>query len=1343
MGTIKWTKEQEKAINTEGKILVSAAAGSGKTAVLVERIIRTVIDKKVDIDRILVVTFTKAAASEMKERIVKSINNSLEKSDDPYLRKQLTLLKKSNISTLHSFCYSLIRSNFYLLGISPNIKIAADEEIKVLKEEAIKEVLENMYKEGAKELDILIPRYADFKDDNNLRDDILDIITFSESLPFRKKWQEAVLKKQESLILLGNNKSSRKKENTNNEKENNENESIVDSSIFKKYTKIIQDELIYQKYLLTSIYNDMQELGVEYIDYTETIKEDIHFVDGLIDIANNDIYGIRDEILEYTFKSWPRSRKLKCDETENAKAKRDEAKKEILKIADFATYTNDDEVIEDISDTYNITKTIFNVLDMFYEIYDAKKEKQNILDYADLEHLSIQLLYDEDENGNIVFSKLANELKEKFYEVQVDEYQDINLVQESIINAVSKDNVFEVGDVKQSIYGFRNARPDLFISKHDSYVEENVEDGIEDNEAIEEDYSGKSNIKNYYNMPGMLIKLHKNYRSKENVLDFCNDIFETIMNKETGIIAYDDTEKLYYGNKSLDEIPKKENEIIVVEDSKLELENIYTEEELEDIEEFAEDESNVLEECNKVSKEAIVIAERIKKLREEYSKEGRNLKYSDIVILLRSVKNKADIYEDVLNQMGIPAKTDIGEGYLKLNEVQLLSNYLKILSNPMLDIEFLSVMRSYFGEFEIDEITRIRIENIREENRKLSIYESCIKYLEKEEFVDDYITRDLKEKIRKFLDKREEYIKIDKNYGGLKVIEKMVYDSNYIKYISLMPNGEYISSNILKYIEKIQALKEVGIYNVKDIVKYLDELQESKVELETKVNTENLNAVIITTIHKSKGLQYPVVILADADKKKNDMSKRADFVYNEEIGLGNYIYNEMLKVKYDSLYRKVISYENEISEIEEEKRILYVALTRAIEKLIIVSCKKDSKEYLDSLRKEVTKLMITKDSKNILHPKYINKSTSYLRNILASVYLHGTDVVIKNIEIEGIIKKELENIRKNISFENRLKDVKYVYDDSVQKEKEENKELKEIEETNDITTIAKKKEIIEKNEQDIYRVANKISVSDITSRLKEEGIDNNYIINPTLDISEEVEDENIDSNIEEDEKENIEEDVSDSEKELIDIFVELPKFMQDSKVSAKSKGTLIHSIFEKLPIITIEQYEKLSSLEKVEIVKKYINDLKDSGIITEDEYDVLNDYEIAKIAKIYDKEMYRKIIEANEKGTLFKEKNFYTRLDSKTIFNIPELEEVLLKSNIQIKGDEYTIMQGVIDLYLIEGNNIYLIDYKTDRAKAEDMKKRYEMQLKLYEYALKKEYGEDMVVHKYIYSTNLSMFIKV
>lgn len=1339
MGTIKWTKEQEKAINKEGKILVSAAAGSGKTAVLVERIIRTVIDKKVDIDRILVVTFTKAAASEMKERIVKSINNSLEKSDDPYLRKQLTLLKKSNISTLHSFCYSLIRSNFYLLGISPNIKIAADEEIKVLKEEAIKEVLENMYKEGAKELDILIPRYADFKDDNNLRDDILDIITFSESLPFRKKWQEAVLKKQESLILLGNNKSSIRKEDINNEKENNK--SIVDSNIFKKYTKIIQDELLYQKYLLTSTYNDMKELGTEYIDYIETIKEDIQFVDGLIDIANDDIYGIRDEILEYTFKSWPRSRKLKCDETENAKAKRDEAKKEILKIADFATYTNDDEVIEDISDTYNITKAIFNVLDMFYEIYDAKKEKQNILDYADLEHLSIQLLYDEDENGNIVFSKLANELKEKFYEVQVDEYQDINLVQESIINAVSKDNVFEVGDVKQSIYGFRNARPDLFISKHDSYVEENVEDDIEKVEVIEEDYNEDSNIKNYYNMPGMLIKLHKNYRSKENVLAFCNDIFETIMNKETGIIAYDDTEKLYYGNMSLDEISKKENEIIVVEDSKLELENIYTEEELEDIEEFAEDESDVLEEYNKVSKEAIVIAERIKKLREEYSKEGRNLKYSDIVILLRSVKNKADIYEDVLNQMGIPAKTDIGEGYLKLNEVQLLSNYLKILSNPMLDIEFLSVMRSYFGEFEIDEITRIRIENIREENRKLSIYESCIRYLEKEEFVDDYITRDLKEKIRKFLDKREEYIKIDKNYGGLKVIEKMVYDSNYIKYISLMPNGEYISSNILKYIEKIQALKEVGIYNVKDIVKYLDELQESKVELETKVNTENLNAVIITTIHKSKGLQYPVVILADADKKKNDMSKRADFVYNEEIGLGNYIYNEMLKVKYDSLYRKVISYENEISEIEEEKRILYVALTRAIEKLIIVSCKKDSKEYLETLRKEVTKLMITKDNKNILHPKYINKSTSYLRNILASVYLHGTDVVIKNVEIEGIIKKELENIRKNISFENRLKDVKYVYDDSMQKEQEEkNKERKE--ETNDVTTIAKKKEIIEANEQNIYRVANKISVSDITSRLKEEGADNNHISNSTLDVLE-VEDENIDSNIEEDAKENIEEDVSESSEELIDIFVEVPKFMQDSKVSAKSKGTLIHSIFEKLPIITIEQYEKLSSFEKVEIVKKYINDLKDSGIITEDEFDILNDYEIAKIAKIYDKEMYRKIIDANENGKLFKEKNFYTRLDKKTILNIPELEEVLLKSNIQIKGDEYTIMQGVIDIYLIEGNNIYLIDYKTDRAKAEDMKKRYEMQLKLYEYALKKEYGEDMVVHKYIYSTNLSMFIKV
>lgn len=1335
MGTIKWTKEQEKAINKEGKILVSAAAGSGKTAVLVERIIRTVIDKKVDIDRILVVTFTKAAASEMKERIVKSINNSLEKSDDPYLRKQLTLLKKSNISTLHSFCYSLIRSNFYLLGISPNIKIAADEEIKVLKEEAIKEVLENMYKEGAKELDILIPRYADFKDDNNLRDDILDIITFSESLPFRKKWQEAVLKKQESLIILGNNMG-------NNQKENNEseNKSIVDSSIFKKYTKIIQDELLYQKYLLTSTYNDMKELGTEYIDYIETIKEDIQFVDGLIDIANNYIYDIRDEILEYTFKSWPRSRKLKCDETENAKAKRDEAKKEILKIADFATYTNDDEVIEDISDTYNITKAIFNVLDMFYEIYDAKKEKQNILDYADLEHLSIQLLYDEDENGNIVFSKLANELKEKFYEVQVDEYQDINLVQESIINAVSKDNVFEVGDVKQSIYGFRNARPDLFISKHDSYVEENVENGIKDNEDFEgnnELISEESSIRNYYNMPGMLIKLHKNYRSKENVLDFCNDIFETIMNKETGIIAYDDTEKLYYGNKSLDEIPKKENEIIVVEDSKLELENIYTEEELEDIEEFAEDESDVLEEYNKVSKEAIVIAERIKKLREEYSKEGRNLKYSDIVILLRSVKNKADIYEDVLNQMGIPAKTDIGEGYLKLNEVQLLSNYLKILSNPMLDIEFLSVMRSYFGEFEIDEITRIRIENIREENRKLSIYESCIKYLEKEEFVDDYITRDLKEKIRKFLDKREEYIKIDKNYGGLKVIENMVYDSNYIKYISLMPNGDYISSNILKYIEKIQALKEVGIYNVKDIVKYLDELQESKVELETKVNTENLNAVIITTIHKSKGLQYPVVILADVDKKKNDMSKRADFVYNEEIGLGNYIYNEMLKVKYDSLYRKVISYENELSEIEEEKRILYVALTRAIEKLIIVSCKKDSKEYLETLRKEVTKLMITKDNKNILHPKYINKSTSYLRNILASVYLHGTDVVIKNVEIEGIIKKELENIRKNISFENRLKDVKYVYDDSMQKEQEEkNKERKE--ETNDVTTITKKKEIIQSKEQDIYRVANKISVSDITSRLKEEGVDNNPINNSTLDALENN-DEKTDVLVEE----NIEENVLESGEELIDIFVELPKFMQDSKVSAKSKGTLIHSIFEKLPIITIEQYEKLSSLEKVEIVKKYINDLKDSGIITEDEFDVLNDYEIAKIAKIYDKEMYRKIIEANEKGKLFKEKNFYTRLDSKTIFNIPDLEEVLLKSNIQIRGDEYTIMQGVIDLYLIEGNDIYLIDYKTDRSKAEDMKKRYEMQLKLYEYALKKEYGEDMVVHKYIYSTNLSMFIKV
>ena len=948
----KWTNEQLSAITQKGNnILVAAAAGSGKTTVLVERIIRKIINDNVDIDKILVVTFTNAAASEMRERILTALYKQID--EDPLnkrLRKQIVLLNKASICTIDAFCLDIIRNNFFEIGASSNFRIADNTELELLKQEAIEETFEELYLENDDEFNKLIELYAGYKDDENLKNIILKIHNYIQSAPFPEDWLEEQIEKFNMSSI----------------------EDFSQTEWGKIILKNFRDEVLNSIQILESSKHQL-DMITELSKFSLVVADDINQLKFLE--QNWDNWERAHEIANnLKFKTWPTDKKVVSNLKEETKKARDNVKKRISKAVSQTFIYNTEEAVEDINAMYPILKKIKDVTLKFMEKFSEKKSNKNIMDFSDIEHYALKILLKKDENGIYQKTEVAKKYEEKFNEIAIDEYQDSNLVQEYILTSISNEkNIFMVGDVKQSIYRFRQAKPELFLDKYQKY-------GLEPNEY------------------GQKIKLFKNFRSRENILDTTNLIFSDIMSADFGEIEYDESEYLNLG--ATYEEPTENVEFA----GKTELDIIdLKKEENEDGEEIEEDNSSELLEKTEI--EAKFVANRIQKLiKSKYQvydrKTGyRDITYKDIVILLRATSNTANVFEKELLNLNIPVFSDQAENYLESIEIRTITSLLKIIDNPYRDIPLVTVMRSIIGDFTDNELIEIRLTQ-----NEGYFYDSL-----KEAKASPKIDGKLKEKVINFLDKLNKWREEERYLPLNEFIQKIYEETDYYNYVRLMPNGQVRKANLKMLLDRAKDYEKISFKGLFNFIRYLEKVKSSNSDLSSaKVIGENENVVRIMSIHKSKGLEFPVAIISRTDKKFNQKDLNESILLHQDIGFGMQYINYDRKIEYTTATKEAIKIKTKEESIAEEMRILYVALTRAKEKLIITGVEND---FTKSIEQKKELLEIYEKENDKINHLVLKKYLSYLEWI-ELVYLNHQDIENK-ITLNKIAKKDVLKAEEN------------------------------------------------------------------------------------------------------------------------------------------------------------------------------------------------------------------------------------------------------------------------------------------------------------------------------------------
>ena len=947
MSEVKWTNEQLQAIKEDGKnILVAAAAGSGKTAVLVERIINKIINEKVDIDKILIVTFTNAAASEMRQRILEAIYKKLdEDSENKHLQRQITLLAKANICTIHSFCLDVIRNNFYEIDVSPNFRIADTTELELLKQEVLEKIFEDKYIKKDEDFLNLIYTYTGYRGDEQLKDLVLKIYKYIQSSPFPDEWLRENVEKY----------------NLKNNLEQDFSKTEWGKILIQLFHEEIKEYII----ILQNLYKKMTKFS-ELDKFSKTIQIDADELEKLNQLESwEEIFEI---LGQFKFEKWPIDKKITLDLKEEAKDTRDKIKKKFSAIKEKIMFSSK-EINSDIYAMYEILKSLQDLIMDFTKEFETEKRTRNIIDFNDIEHFALKILLKKDGDGKYIASDVANKYKNKFVQIAIDEYQDSNLVQEYILNTISKNNIFMVGDVKQSIYKFRQARPELFLEKYENYKTKE--------ELLENDTSP------------LKIQLFKNFRSRKNILDITNLVFENIMSKELGDIDYNENEYLNLGAQY--EMTNIGTSEICIIDTKKNDEEETQEENIEDIVLEAKFVANKIKEI--INSGYLVFDQKVG---------YRNVTFKDIVILLRATSNRANIFEKEISDLGFPIFSDTSAEYLDSIEIQTIISLLKIIDNPVQDIPLVTVLRSMIGRFTDNELIEIRVNNLQN-----SFYESMKQYIKTNE------NNELKSKIDRFLKlleqwrKEQEYIELDE------FIWKIYIDTGYYNYVSLMQNGKLRQANLKLLFEKARQYEKTNFKGLFSFINFIDRLKINNGDLSAaKIIGENEDVIRIMSIHKSKGLEFPIVFISGCGKQFNMQDLNSNILLHQDIGVGvNYIDYER-KIEYPTLTKEAIKTKIRTETISEEMRILYVALTRAKEKLYITGIKKDATK---SLKEKSELLDIYQDNK--IDKAVIKKYKTYL-DWFELVYLNNKDKISDILSLEIYNKDDLlENLI--ISNENR------------------------------------------------------------------------------------------------------------------------------------------------------------------------------------------------------------------------------------------------------------------------------------------------------------------------------------
>lgn len=918
----EWTPKQLNAIYaTDGSVLVSAAAGSGKTAVLVERVINLVTrsENPIDVDRLLIVTFTRAAAAEMRQRISLALNSLLE--NDPYnpnLLKQKQLLYTASISTIDSFCSEIVREYFHALGVSRDFRIADEGELDVLRKTALDNTFNTFYSSDSDDFIALLDAFSSKGGDVKLRETVLKIATFLSTQPFPENWLENM------LSSYGENSVA---------------ESIWGKIIIEYAKSTVHHAINLTQNSLKILENDAKLQN----SFAPKIEDDLVFLDKLLKkLYSNSWNDICSAAFSFSAGRLTPPKGYKDNPIKIAVANNRDEVKDAIKSVQLYFANSEEEVLSEMKELQGLVSTLFDLVRKYIKEFDAQKSKNNVLSFSDIELLTVKLLAEPLDDGYRKTSA-ADEISNRYDAVIVDEFQDVNDVQDLIFKCVSREenNIFVVGDVKQSIYGFRQAKPQIFIDRKNSY---------EKFDAVNPAY------------PATII-LDKNFRSRKEVCDTVNFIFRNLMTKQSAQMDYTEDEMLNVG-ASYPESTDCDFEISLIEKSAF-----------EDYD-YAEIEArHIANKIHSMMKSGFLVKD---------GEVQRKATYGDFAVILRSTKNTAQTYVKTLIDCGIPAFSENKENSFEAKEIKVILNLLRVIDNPALDIPLLSVMCSPIFGFTPDELSQIRADE-----RYSNLCAAVKKYSSKSE------------KARDFLAKLEQL----KNYSYTCSVDDLIgkiYDTTAIGAITTaVKGGEAPMRNLDLLRIYARSFESNGYKTLSDFISYIDKLMENGTQLPAaSSDSDSLNGVRVLSIHASKGLEYPVCFLADTAKQFNKTDLRSDVLIDSVAGLG--IKKREGICRYNTLPRLAVEIEISQNEIAEELRVLYVALTRAKEKLIAVCSKKNSEKYLSNLYSKIV-------FGNIIEPYSVVRCSSISDWLLLCALVHPSlnDLRMKiNPSAEPILHKD-------------------------------------------------------------------------------------------------------------------------------------------------------------------------------------------------------------------------------------------------------------------------------------------------------------------------------------------------
>ena len=1281
---VNWTSKQQEVIDSRNRnLLVSAAAGSGKTAVLVERIIQMISegDRPLDIDQLLVMTFTNAAAAEMRERIGAAVEQKLkERPEDEHLWLQAALIPQAQITTIDSFCLNIIRSHYNSLDIDPAFRIGDEGELSLLRGDCMGEMLENCYDEADEEFGRFVEHFGRGKSDRGIEDVILQAWQFSQSHPWPQEWLAACQKELEE-------------------------ESIGE-----------MEESPWMVFLMEDVARQMAELSGQLgealnvcleengpLAYEPMLISDRSKIEAIGRAASTGSFeALYNSLQNMSFDRLAsiRSKDIDGDKKAFVSACRDRVKKAVAKCRELYGQQSPQEVVESMRGTRRVIRELLRLTGMFDQAYRDAKRERNVLDFNDLEHLALEVLYVREETGNGEErvsrhpSQVADELSRQYEEILVDEYQDSNYVQEALITSISRErfgypNVFMVGDVKQSIYRFRLARPELFMDKYEKYSRQGG--------------------------PYQMIELQQNFRSRESVLTSVNDVFYQIMTKNLGGITYTPETALYPGAK-FEEVSGKtvlDPEADAGKSGSREAAPVSlkagTPTELLLVDTGADtlrqlDEDSLDYTAKEL--EARLIAGRIRQLVSEdqgilvwdKSRGGyRRARYGDMVILLRSMSGWSEVFVNVLMNEGIPAFAQTRTGYFNTVEVETILSLLSVVDNPMQDIPLAAVMRSPIVGMDDEEMAWMMAVYKRnsKKGQDRGVYGAWKLWLEEGWITVGLSGIPVKTAHSISFKSRRLSVLMERLRGEARhlPIHELLYrvyrESGYYDYVSAMPAGETRRANLDMLVEKAAAYESTSYKGLFHFVRYIEKLKKFDTDFgEASVAGEQDNTVRIMSIHKSKGLEFPVVFLAGLGKRFNKQDAYGQILLDADLGAAADFLDLELRVKAPTLKKQALKRRMELETMGEELRVLYVAMTRAKEKLIMTAADK-------SLENKLGKWKDIPLSQGQLPYTILASANSCLDWLLmAQPAIPASHMEMRQIQVKDLIGEEItRQIIRKMKKEDLLNlDGRRVYDAAFGTRLREVLEY-EYPYESDIGLYAMVSVSELKKQSQIGRTEDAIGTD--SGNLEGIALGELKALTGSRDMAGSGPGES----------------------------GEQKKTVSAGPNRAALRGTAYHAVLEHI------HFHEIHGLAEV---KPVVDKLLEGGFLDQEAHDFINP---KVIWNFLSSPLGKRMAKAQSEGRIHKEQQF--------IIGIPAREMGLGDS------DELVLIQGIIDAYLEEEDGLVLIDYKTDHVPEGDPKQgakmlaeRYRVQLDYYERALTQLTGKH-VKERIIYSLALQMSINV